>query len=128
MNTNAVTFLYRLQTKHLRSQNNKFECFSFTFLCSICNGVSMNTRKFCLNVVSLVQMGTFILTSFLSRVYGQQVFLVKIARLCGALRQFSIAVALPAWAERTLFNFLCSCLTCSFFVRLNARGHAMKVV
>ena len=44
-----------------------------------------------------------------------------------ALRQFSIAVALPARAERTLLNFLCSCLTCAFFVRLNARGHAMKV-
>jgi hypothetical protein len=25
MNTNAVTFLYRLQTKHLRSQNSKVE-------------------------------------------------------------------------------------------------------
>jgi hypothetical protein len=43
------------------------------------------------------------------------------------LRQFSIAVALPARAERTLLNFLCSFLTCAFFVRLNARGHAMKV-
>ena len=43
------------------------------------------------------------------------------------LRQFSIAVALPARAERTLLNFLCSCLTCAFFVRLNARGHAMEV-
>ena len=32
----------------------------------------------------------------------------------GALRQFSIAVALPARAERTLLNFLCSCLTCIF--------------
>ena len=44
-----------------------------------------------------------------------------------SLRPFSIAVALPAQAERTLLNFLCSCLTCAFFVRLNARGHAMKV-
>ena len=35
-----------------------------------------------------------------------------------------------ARAERTLLNFLCSCLTaltCAFCVRLNARGHAMKV-
>jgi hypothetical protein len=30
-------------------------------------------------------------------------------------------------AERTLLKFLCSYLTCAFFVRLNARGHAMKV-
>ena len=33
------------------------------------------------------------------------------------LRQYSIAVALPARAERTLLNFLCSCLSCAFFVR-----------
>ena len=37
VNTNAVTFLYRLQIKHLRSQNSKIECFSFKFLCSIWN-------------------------------------------------------------------------------------------
>jgi hypothetical protein len=49
------------------------------------------------------------------------------ASVTAALRQFSIAVALPARAERTLLNFFCSCLTCAFFVRLNARGHAMKV-
>jgi hypothetical protein len=29
VNTNTVPFLYRLQTKHLGSQNSKFECFSF---------------------------------------------------------------------------------------------------
>jgi hypothetical protein len=32
-----------------------------------------------------------------------------------------------AVTEQTLLNFLCSCLTCAFFVRLAARGHAMKV-
>jgi hypothetical protein len=41
VNTNAVTFLYRLQTrKHLGSQNSKVECFLFKFRCSInCNGL-----------------------------------------------------------------------------------------
>ena len=38
----------------------------------------------------------------------------------------SIAVALPERAERTLLNFLYSCLSCPHFVRLNARGQAMK--
>ena len=52
---------------------------------------------------------------------------VNLTRQRSTLRPFSIAVALPARAERTLLNFLCSCLTCAFFVRLNARGHAMKV-
>jgi hypothetical protein len=36
-NTNAVTFLYRLQTKHLWSPNSKFDCFSYTFGCSNIN-------------------------------------------------------------------------------------------
>ena len=40
---------------------------------------------------------------------------------------FHIAVALPARAERTLLNFLCTCLTCAFFACLTARGHAMNV-
>ena len=54
-------------------------------------------------------------------------YIPLILYIVGSLRQFSIAVALPARAERTSLNFLCSCLTCAFFVRLNARGHAMKV-
>jgi hypothetical protein len=35
--TNAVTCLHRMQTKSLRSEISKFECFSFKFLCSAWN-------------------------------------------------------------------------------------------
>jgi hypothetical protein len=40
---------------------------------------------------------------------------------------FPLQSLCPRAGGRTLLNFLCSCLSCAFFVRLNARRHAMKV-
>ena len=47
---------------------------------------------------------------------GKQILICCTAQIIPKyIRQFSIAVALPARAERILLNFLCSCLSCAFF-------------
>jgi hypothetical protein len=46
LNTNGVTFLYRLQTKYLGSHNSKVQCFSFKLISSIWNIFVLHECKF----------------------------------------------------------------------------------